>query len=91
MFGSLSDKIGRKKIIMAGLIIAVFTYFPLFKALTHFTNPALESAQATSPATVVADPAACSFQFNIAGTQKFLTSCDIANGRPDPRGRELRP
>jgi len=78
VFGSLSDKIGRKKIIMAGLIIAVFTYFPLFKALTHFANPALEAAQATSPATVVADPDACSFQFNIAGTQKFLTSCDIA-------------
>ena len=78
VFGSLSDRIGRKKIIMAGLIIAVFAYFPLFKALTHFANPALEAAQATSPVTVAADPAACSFQFNMAGTSKFLTSCDIA-------------
>ena len=78
VFGSLSDRIGRKKIIMAGLLIAVLAYFPLFKALTHFTNPALEAAQASSPVTVAADPAACSFQFNIAGTQKFLTSCDIA-------------
>jgi MFS family permease len=78
VFGALSDRIGRKRIIMAGLIIAVFAYFPLFKALAHFTNPALEAAQANSPVTVAADPAACSFQFNIAGTQKFLTSCDIA-------------
>ena len=78
VFGALSDKIGRKKIIMAGLLIAAVAYFPLFKALTHFTNPALEAAQASSPVTVAADPGACSFQFNIAGTQKFLTSCDIA-------------
>src|SRR3954470_17647364 len=49
VFGALSDKIGRKKIIMAGLLIAVFTYFPLFKALTHFANPALEAAQQNSP------------------------------------------
>jgi MFS family permease len=78
VFGSLSDRIGRKKIIMAGLLIAVLAYFPLFKALTHFTNPALEAAQQSSPVTVAADPAACSFQFNMAGTSKFLTSCDIA-------------
>jgi MFS family permease len=78
VFGALSDKIGRKKIIMAGLLIAALAYFPLFKALTHFTNPALEAAQQSSPVTVAADPDACSFQFNIAGTQKFLTSCDIA-------------
>ncbi|HVZ01808.1 MAG TPA: MFS transporter [Dongiaceae bacterium] len=78
VFGALSDRIGRKKIIMAGCILAAVFYFPLFKALTHFANPALEAAQASSPVTVVADPNACSFQFNIAGTQKFLTSCDIA-------------
>ena len=78
VFGALSDKIGRKKIIMAGLLIAAVAYFPLFKALAHYTNPALEAAQASSPVTVAADPANCSFQFNIAGTQKFLTSCDIA-------------
>jgi MFS family permease len=78
VFGSLSDKIGRKRIIMAGLLIAAVAYFPLFKALTHFANPALEAAQASSPVTVAADPANCSFQFNMAGTSKFLTSCDIA-------------
>ncbi|HEY4164729.1 MAG TPA: MFS transporter [Dongiaceae bacterium] len=78
VFGSLSDRIGRKKIIMAGCALAVILYFPLFKGLTHFANPALEAAQASAPVSVVADPKACSFQFNIAGTQKFLTSCDIA-------------
>jgi MFS family permease len=78
VFGGLSDKIGRKKIIMAGCILAAVLYFPLFKGLTHFANPALEAAQASAPVTVVADPNACSFQFNMAGTSKFLTSCDIA-------------
>lgn len=78
VFGALSDKIGRKKIIMAGCLLACLLYFPLFGQLTHFANPQLEAAQANSPATVVADPSACSFQFNMAGTSKFLTSCDIA-------------
>jgi MFS family permease len=78
VFGSLSDKIGRKKIIMAGCFLAVVLYFPLFKGLTHFANPQLEAAQVSAPATVAADPNACSFQFNMAGTSKFLTSCDIA-------------
>jgi MFS family permease len=78
LFGWLSDKIGRKRIIMAGCLLAVFTYFPVFKAITHFANPALEAAQANAPVTVVADPATCSFQFNPVGTAKFLSSCDIA-------------
>ncbi|MBI2253504.1 MAG: MHS family MFS transporter [Proteobacteria bacterium] len=78
LFGWLSDKIGRKRIIMAGCALAVVTYFPVFKAITHFANPALEAAQASAPVTVVADPASCSFQFNPVGTTKFLTSCDIA-------------
>jgi MFS family permease len=78
LFGWLSDKIGRKRIIMAGCALAVVTYFPVFKGITHFANPALEAAQATAPVTVVADPASCSFQFNPVGTAKFLTSCDIA-------------
>src|SRR5689334_15230662 len=76
-FGWLSDKIGRKRIIMAGCLLAVITYFPVFKAITHFANPALEAAQASAPVTVVADPATCSFQFNPVGTAKFLSSCDI--------------
>jgi MFS family permease len=78
VFGALSDRIGRKRIIMAGCLIAAIAYFPLFKGLTHFANPGLEAAQANAPVTVVADPAACSFQFNPVGTAKFLTSCDIA-------------
>jgi len=78
LFGWLSDRIGRKPIIMAGLIIAALTYFPLFKALTHYANPALETAQQSSPIKVTADPADCSFQFNPTGTAKFTTSCDIA-------------
>jgi MFS family permease len=78
LFGWLSDKIGRKRIIMAGCALAVLTYFPVFKQITHYANPALEAAQATAPVTVVADPGSCSFQFNPVGTSKFLTSCDIA-------------
>jgi MFS family permease len=77
-FGSLSDRIGRKPIIMAGCLIAAITYFPLFHALTHYANPALEAAQQKSPIVVVANPDECSFQFNPVGTAKFTSSCDIA-------------
>ena len=77
-FGSLSDKIGRKPIIMAGCLIAALTYFPLFHALTHYANPALEAAQQKSPIVVIANPDECSFQFNPVGTAKFTSSCDIA-------------
>ncbi|MFX1761150.1 MFS transporter [Paraburkholderia sp. A1RI-2L] len=77
-FGALSDKIGRKPIIMAGCLIAALTYFPLFKALTHFANPALETATARAPIVVIANPDECSFQFNPVGTSKFTSSCDIA-------------
>ncbi|MBS1165109.1 MAG: transporter [Proteobacteria bacterium] len=78
IFGSLSDRIGRKPIIMAGLLLACLTYFPIFKGITHYANPALEQAVASSPVTVVADPNECSFQFNPVGTSKFTTSCDVA-------------
>jgi len=78
VFGSLSDKIGRKKIIMAGCLLAVLTYFPLFHGLAHYANPALEAAQATAPAVVTADPDKCSVQFNPVGTAKFTTPCDLA-------------
>jgi len=78
VFGALSDKIGRKPIIMLGCLLAALTYFPLFKALTHYANPALEAALASAPVTVIADPARCSFQFNPVGTAKFTSSCDIA-------------
>lgn len=78
IFGGLSDRIGRKPIIMAGLLIAAVTYFPLFKAMTYMANPALYEAQATIRATVTVDPADCKFQFNPTGTSKFTSSCDIA-------------
>ncbi|MBB3612356.1 MFS transporter [Rhizobium sp. BK602] len=77
-FGWLSDKIGRKPIIMAGLALAILTYFPLFKALTYAANPALAQAEQTVRATVTAAPGDCTFQFNPVGTAKFNTSCDIA-------------
>ncbi|TBU89242.1 MFS transporter [Phytopseudomonas dryadis] len=78
VFGWLSDKIGRKPIILGGCLVAALTYFPLFGLLTHYANPALEQAQASAPVTVVADPSECSFQFNPVGTSQFVSSCDIA-------------
>jgi MFS family permease len=78
IFGILSDKIGRKPIILAGFLLAVVTYFPIFQGITHFTNPKLEAALAKAPVTVIADPSECSFQFNPVGTSKFTSSCDIA-------------
>jgi len=80
VFGALSDRIGRKGIIMAGCALAALTYFPLFHALTHYANPALEAAQEKAPVSVIADPGRCSFQFNPVGTSKFTTSCDILKG-----------
>jgi MFS family permease len=79
-FGWLSDKIGRKPIILGGCLLAALTYFPLFSALTQAVNPALAAAQASAPVTVVANPATCSFQFNPVGTAQFTSSCDIAKG-----------
>ncbi len=81
VFGALSDKIGRKNIIMAGCVIAALTYFPIFKGLTHYANPALEAAQVSAPVIVTADPAECQFQFNPTGTKKFTSSCDIAKAK----------
>ena len=78
VFGTLSDKIGRKPIIMLGCVLAVLTYFPVFKALTEAANPDLAAAQAKNQVVIVADPAECSFQFNPTGTAKFTSSCDVA-------------
>jgi len=78
VFGSLSDKIGRKPIIMAGCLIAALSYMPLFKTLTEAANPDLAKAQATSKVTITVDPKECSFQFNPTGTLKFTSSCDVA-------------
>ena len=81
IFGALSDRIGRKKIILSGMALAVLTYFPIFKGLTHYANPALEMALQNSPVVVVADPGDCQFQFNPTGTKKFTSSCDIAKAK----------
>ncbi len=81
VFGMLSDKIGRRNIILVGCVIAAATYFPIFKALTHYANPALEAAQISAPVIVSADPAECQFQFNPTGTKKFTSSCDIAKAK----------
>jgi hypothetical protein len=78
LFGWLSDRIGRKPIILAGFLLAAVTYFPIFKAITHFANPALEMALSTSPVTVIADPNECSFQLKLTGVEQYTTSCDIA-------------
>jgi len=77
-FGWLSDKIGRKKIILLGCLLAAVTYMPLFKGITHFANPAVEEARSKSPAQVLADPDTCSFQFDPVGVRKFTSSCDVA-------------
>jgi MFS family permease len=78
VFGRLSDRIGRKKIIMTGCLLAALSYFPLFHALTAAGNPALARALADSPVQLLADPSECSFQFNPTGTVKFTSSCDVA-------------
>jgi len=77
-FGWLSDKIGRKPIIMLGCVLAVVTYFPLFKTLTVAANPQLAAAVATAPVTVIANPDDCSFQFDPIGKTVFNRSCDLA-------------
>jgi MFS family permease len=78
VFGALSDRIGRKTLVMAGCLLAALTYFPTFKAITHYANPALERAVATAPVVVVADPARCSLQFDPVGKAAFRESCDVA-------------
>jgi MFS family permease len=80
IFGALSDKIGRKKIVLAGCLIAALTYFPIFKGITHFANPALDAAVQAAPVRLNANPAQCSFQFDPVGRKQFTTGCDLAKG-----------
>ncbi len=76
-WGWLSDKVGRKPIILAGCLIAALSYGPLFHALTSAANPALAAAARSAPVTVHADPADCSFQFDPIGRSQFTSSCDL--------------
>jgi MFS family permease len=78
IFGALSDRIGRKPVIMAGCLIAALTYFPLFHALTAFANPKLKAAIEKAPVTVVAHPDDCNLVLNLTGTAKFTTPCDLS-------------
>ncbi len=80
LFGALSDKIGRKPIILGGCLIAAIVYFPLFRLMTAEANPALYAAHENVKVVVTADPSECSFQFNPVGTAQFTSSCDIAKG-----------
>ncbi|MCJ9728653.1 MFS transporter [Bradyrhizobium sp. PRIMUS42] len=90
IFGRLSDRIGRKPVFLAGCLIASVTIFPIFQALTHYANPALEEAQKAAPISVVADPAECGFQFNPTGTATFTSSCDIARSAITKAGLNYR-
>jgi MFS family permease len=81
VFGILSDRVGRKNIILGGMLLAALCFFPIFKALTHYANPALERALTSAPVVVTADPADCQFQFNLTGTKQFKSSCDIAKAK----------
>jgi hypothetical protein len=78
LFSWLSDHIGRKRIMLTGMVLAILAAFPLFKQLTAAANPALAFAQANSPVTVFADPDQCSFLFDPMGRAVFVTSCDVA-------------
>lgn len=77
-FGWLSDRLGRKPVMLFGMILALVAFFPGFHALTRAANPALAEAQAAAPVTVVADPATCALQFDPIGKAAFSSSCDIA-------------
>ena len=90
VFGALSDRIGRKWLVMAGMGLAALSFFPIFGALTHYANPALEQALQHAPVTVRADPADCQVQFNPTGTKVFTSSCDIAKARLVQAGVDYR-
>ena len=77
-FGWLSDRVGRKPVMLFGMILALVAFFPGFHALTRAANPALAEAQISAPVTVVADPATCAVQFDPIGKTAFASSCDIA-------------
>jgi MFS family permease len=75
-FGWLSDQVGRKPVLMIGLLLATALYFPIFKSIAHYANPAIDQASRQAPITVLADPATCTFQFDPVGKAKFDSPCD---------------
>lgn len=86
LFGWLSDKVGRKPVILGGCALAAISIFPLFHALTAAANPALAGAVARAPVTVSADAERCSVQFNPVGTSTFTKPCDVAKAALVRRG-----
>jgi MFS family permease len=80
VFGWLSDKVGRKPVMLGGMTLALLFYFPGFHILEKAANPALAEASAKAPVVVVADPADCSLQFDPVGKAAFVTACDIVKG-----------
>ena len=86
VFGALSDRIGRKPVVLAGCLLAALTYFPIFKGLTHYGNPAIETASVSAPIRVTADPADCSVQIDLIGKKVFTSSCDVAKSFLAKRG-----
>src|SRR5450432_1729071 len=86
VMGALSDRVGRKPLIMLGCLLAALTFFPVFRLITHYANPALEAAQRSAPVVVAATPAGCSVQFNPVGTSKFTSPCDVAKAALVKRG-----
>jgi MFS-type transporter involved in bile tolerance (Atg22 family) len=85
-FGWLSDRIGRKPVVLAGCLLAALTYFPIFKGLTHYGNPAVEAASASAPIRVTADPNDCNLQIDLIGKKVFTSSCDVAKSFLAKRG-----
>ena len=79
-FGWLSDRVGRKPVMLFGMLLALVAFFPGFQALTRAANPALAEAQASAPVTVIADPSTCAVQFDPVGRAAFASSCDLAKG-----------
>jgi MFS family permease len=78
LFAAVSDRIGRKPLVLGGCLLCALSYFPLFQGLVHFGNPALQRAMAAAPVTVIAPPSECSFQFDPIGKASFSSSCDVA-------------
>ncbi|MEO6255474.1 MAG: MFS transporter [Sphingomicrobium sp.] len=86
LFGWLSDRLGRKPVMLAGMLLALVLYFPGFHLITQAANPALATAQRATPVVVLTNPATCTTQFDPAGTRRFDTACDIAKSLLVARG-----